>query len=142
MTEKKPMQTKTITLILCLILPLLLVGESTEELIEKADILYARHRYRQALETFEKALRFEPHNAVIHHRMGNTWFKLKDLDKALDSFEKAVRYDPEDALALAKIGGIYYLRKDPEKALHYLRQAARLGDPTAQRALKSRGYDW
>jgi protein O-GlcNAc transferase len=52
-------------------------------------------RLEEAVGLFERALKRAPHNADIHHNLGETWRHLGDNLKALKCFERAAACNPD-----------------------------------------------
>jgi|KBSSwiStaDraftv2_1062776.scaffolds.fasta_scaffold133841_2 hypothetical protein len=64
--------------------------------------------FAQALQWFEKAVRFDPSRSVHWTNLGKAHYWLKDLDRAREAFQRALALEPgsRDALAgLAATGG-------------------------------------
>lgn len=63
-----------------------------------ASSLYQMKKYREALEEFS---RIDPQKANVtpggfHYNLGNTFFRLDELDKALENYKQSLLHDPND----------------------------------------------
>ena len=91
-----------------------------------ADRLAEMHRYQEAAEYYQAALRLKPDHAKSHNNLGSTLHLLGRFDEALDEFLDAVQNKPELAEAQQNLGFAYYNRRDYAKALLCYRKAAEL----------------
>ena len=60
----------------------------------KAVILIHKNKIKEAKTLLEYALELEPHDARLYYRLGQIYYKEKDLDTALEYFTKAVEIEP------------------------------------------------
>jgi len=63
-------------------------------------------RFEQALVWFDKALRFDPNNAVIWTNIGKSRYWLKQNDAAREAWQKALQLDPQRDDAQAGLNAI------------------------------------
>ncbi len=52
---------------------------------------FAKSDYRQAVERYEKAIEFDPNNAVIHSNLADAWERLKDGGARQESLDNAIK---------------------------------------------------
>jgi predicted Zn finger-like uncharacterized protein len=88
-----------------------------QELLNKADALYKKEQYNEALTQYKAAEKIagtsEP---IVLIRLGFTWFKLYRLDEAYNLFNKAVTMDNNIAEAHKGLGMVYDQLGDLEKS--------------------------
>jgi tetratricopeptide (TPR) repeat protein len=76
-----------------------LVGSETADVpgvrAKAAWSLYYLGRYREALATFERAIRFTPEGHGLHNGLGWCYLKLGEKDRARAAFERALALKPD-----------------------------------------------
>jgi len=95
------MRFKNILPVLCLWTVILLplcssASEQSEDLFTRANALYAKAQYQQALNSYQKIIAAGEHSAAVYFNMGNASYKLGDLPSALLYYERAHRLSPND----------------------------------------------
>jgi tetratricopeptide (TPR) repeat protein len=103
---------------------------STNELVERAEILHAEKNYLDALDYYRAALKKE-NSPVTWNKMGMTQLLMDRDDDARKSFEKAVKLDREYADAINNIGVAFYKQKKYSRAIKYYKRAIQLHEPSA-----------
>jgi len=88
-------------------------------------------RYREAIETLEKAEKYDSRRTDIHNLKGFCYFKLKEHEKAIRCFRKVLQLNPSSAIDYANIASNYRDMGDSKKAVTYYRRALEL-DPTIE----------
>lgn len=68
---------------------------------------YRAQDYSGALDTYRRALQFDPRNPIIHYRLGYVYTQSGELDSARESLEAALRLDPQFVPAQAALGYVY-----------------------------------
>lgn len=98
--------------------------------------LFKDQKYEQAVESFEKAVRYDQDNAAVHVHLA--WaYKLYDpsnmeaMEKVITHLEKASLLEPENVMYRYNLGLAYQEINEPEKALSEWRQCLER-DPTLQ----------
>ncbi len=61
----------------------------------------------EAISEFNKALKYQPENALIYYYMGNSYEELRQTEEAIDAYKKAVQYNKDYKEAYFKLGLIY-----------------------------------
>lgn len=56
--------------------------------------LRRKKKYKEAIETYKKAIKVEPDNEVVHYNLGRAFLEAKQMEAALISFKKAIKIDP------------------------------------------------
>ena len=77
----------------------------------------------------DRALRFAPHDGVVHMINGNFLFKKDDLESALDSYKKALGIMPKSPELNYNIGLLYVKQKNYSAARKYAISAYTLNYP-------------
>ncbi|MGH7203025.1 MAG: tetratricopeptide repeat protein [Candidatus Levyibacteriota bacterium] len=81
---------------------------------------------QKALQYYQKALNFSPHNSEIISRLGNYYASTDKLDDALRYFKLAQQQDSKNPSLLYDIGHVYVAQNDIENARNTLRQVLAL----------------
>jgi protein O-mannosyl-transferase len=91
-----------------------------------ADRLAELHRFQEATDYYQQALKLKPHYAKSHNNFGNCLHLLGRFDEAMDEFLDAVQDKPELAEAHNNLGTAYYQKQDYTKALEAFKKAVDL----------------
>ena len=83
-------------------------------------------RYREAIETLEKAETYDNERTDVYNLMGFCYFKLKEHEKAIECFRKVLRLNPGSAIDYANIASNYRDMGNREQAIHYYKFALEL----------------
>lgn len=88
---------RTIFLLVWIILPILSFGnEQSDALFAKGNEYYAKAKYKEALDTYQKIIAKGSNSAAVYFNMGNASYKLEDIPSALLYYEKAHQILPSD----------------------------------------------
>lgn len=110
-------------LLTVLMLPLALVGttlaqgvspESAAKYTEGQD-LFKKRRYREALTSFEEAVKLDGKNAQAYRAQGKALEKLRTLDKAEEAYKMATTVKPDYVEAYFELGYLQLSRKKYEE---------------------------
>lgn len=85
--------------------------------------LYKTNRQGLALEFARKAVGGNPHNAKLHHQMGQIFMASGDLDQARKAFNKALEIDTKHWPSVEKLAEIYEKENDGAMAERYRKYA-------------------
>ncbi|HJW88154.1 MAG TPA: tetratricopeptide repeat protein, partial [Dehalococcoidia bacterium] len=66
-----------------------MAGEEAKKFLEEGNRLYKEGKYQEALESFDKALAFDPRLAAAWYNRGNALAKLGEYQEAVESYDKA-----------------------------------------------------
>ncbi len=80
-----------------------------------------------AARAFEKAIVYEPRNALAHYNAGMAYAVLGDPRKAGRHFEDAIAIQPGFARAIYMLGVLSYEQGDESKGVRLLKESKRLG---------------
>ena len=97
----------------------------------RADIYMARKMYREALETYQEALRQNPKSYVLYNKLGIANHQQLHLDQAQRNYERSLKLNKKYAEAINNLGTIYYARKQYRRAISIYNRALRLSPNSA-----------
>ncbi len=80
--------------------------------------LMLEHRWEEAIESFEKALKLNQHAGKIHNFLATCYFQLNKKDEALFHIEKVAQLKPDDFGIHYTLGSIYESEGEGEKAVY------------------------
>ncbi|EPG76249.1 SpoIIE-like protein phosphatase domain protein [Leptospira fainei serovar Hurstbridge str. BUT 6] len=83
-----------------------------EDILAKADYLYHKKNYIEALESYEKANRIEGNNPWTLFRIANCHSLLNDLDKAEHFYLQSIEKASKNHHAYNNLGSVYYRKGD------------------------------
>jgi protein involved in polysaccharide export with SLBB domain len=93
-------------------------GEASSEAkrIYEMGVKYGRARlFRQAAESFQKALNLKPDYADAYYGLGQAYLDMGRWQEAIQSLEQAIRYNPGDERAQAKLSEARLMRQQEAK---------------------------
>ncbi len=64
-------------------------------------------QYRQAVESYTKAIELQRNVVGFYSRRGDAWFELGENDQAIDDYNRAIELEPEDWTSYNNRGYIY-----------------------------------
>jgi len=117
------------------------------DLLVELGIAYAENQqYKEALATFEKALKLYPEDAVIHYDLGFLYklMALRDLEKlelwedatddellvenAMYYFRKALELNPDYVSAMNNLAALHAIREEFDDAIRLWRQSLEIDE--------------
>ena len=96
------------------------IAEGIEQLNE--------NKYKEALESLNKALAISPDNTEALYYSGVAYTRLGDIDKAKEVFLKIIKEDESFANVYLELGRIYYIQSDCSMTRQYLSSFLDLAD--------------
>jgi tetratricopeptide (TPR) repeat protein len=96
-------------------------------------------RYREAIETFSRAISIEPDNALLYRHRGHRYLSVRELDRALADLERGLRLDSTMYGVLYHLGIVRFLRGDFNGAAELFRRATPLAPDPGE---LGGSYDW
>lgn len=117
-------------MLVCLIIPAVLWGETSRKKVKKGNDLYIEKKYDQALTKYQDALLSDPENERIQFNVANTLYWKKKYEEALKEYQKVVgteELELEQQSYFNLGNALYRMGKLPESILAY-QQALKL-DP-------------
>jgi len=97
-----------------------------EALLQRAETLYAREQYDEAIAACRQALQLQPDSAPVYVTMGNVSQARAQLDEAVRCYAKALELDPNFAQAHANLGSMFYKQGKLEEAIASYQKALSL----------------
>src|ERR1035437_8733127 len=93
-----------------------------ESIEKRGDLYMARKFYKEAAETYQKAIAADPKNPVLHNKLGIAYHQLLDYKSAVKSYRKAIQLRPQYAQAINNLAAVEYSQKHYKAAiLNYLK---------------------
>ena len=93
------------------------------DIVKKADALYARKLYEDAIAEYRKALNINPKDPVIQNKLGIAYHQSQNLGAARKAYEQAIKLNPKYAEAWNNLGTVYYSQKSYKKAIMQYKKA-------------------
>ena len=88
--------------------------------MRRGDILMARKRYREAIDTYTEGL----HDAaVLYNKIGIAYHNLTDFRAALENYKRALDLEPSYGEAINNIGAVYYAQRKYKQAIRQYEEA-------------------
>jgi len=85
-----------------------------------------QHNLDEAVKAFEKAIELNPHYALPHANLANSYFAKKEYDVAMIEGRKALEIDPDLPDGHYFVGHVFLIRGDFDQALFHLEKAVSL----------------
>jgi tetratricopeptide (TPR) repeat protein len=117
-----------ILMLVCLIIPAVLWGETSRKKVKKGNDLYIEKKYDKALTKYQDALLSDPENERIQFNVANTLYWKKKYEEALKEYQKVVgteELELEQQSYFNLGNALYRMGKLPESILAY-QQALKL----------------
>lgn len=87
------------------------VSSDQPSLEKQADLYMVRKYFKEAAETYTKALHAEPRNALLHNKLGIAYHQLLEYNSAKKSYRKAIQLNPRYAPAINNLAAVEYAQK-------------------------------
>jgi len=84
---------------------------------EKANNLYQKGKYEQAISEYEKVLSSKNHSTELYFNLGNCYYKLNKIAPAIYNYEKALLLNPDDAEILNNLKFAQQMQIDEIKVI-------------------------
>lgn len=99
----------------------------------KAGVDYSRRgMLDKAIDSYQKALAFNPNDFVAHDELGLAYYQQGKLDRAVGEFKKTLEINPDFALAYYHLGCAYYRQKELLAAIQQYKKAIELNPDFAE----------
>jgi tetratricopeptide (TPR) repeat protein len=102
------------------------VANSSNFWIQNGCMLFAQKKYKEALESFRKAVAIKDDSKETHYWLGFCYFRLNDYPNALKSCQRAVEIDANYAEAHRALGWIYRATGHNNDAIYAFNTAVKL----------------
>ena len=73
--------------------------------------------FKNALEEFDLAIKFNPKDANIYRKKGVVLFRINRFKEAKNSFQKSIQLNPKDVQANINLGMVHYAAGNKNEAL-------------------------
>jgi arylsulfatase A-like enzyme/Tfp pilus assembly protein PilF len=124
---------------IAMLTPIAAAADADLDTLNALAIAYARSgRTKEALATFERALKIDERNSMIHENIGALRLERGDLKGARGAFERAIAVNPESGQGHAGLAMIAFRNGDLPRAIEEWKRAVAL-DPTNYDALYNLG---
>src|SRR4030095_2292408 len=124
---------------IAMLTPIAAAADADLDTLNALAIAYARSgRTKEALATFERALKIDERNSMIHENIGALRLERGDLKGARGAFERAIAVKPESGQGHAGLAMIAFRNGDLPRAIEEWKRAVAL-DPTNYDALYNLG---
>jgi tetratricopeptide (TPR) repeat protein len=97
----------------------------------RGDLARIHNNYALAATEYQKALRADPQNPMLHNKLGIAELKLGQRSMARKQFAQALKIDQRNISALINLGAVAYLDKKYKQSVKYLKQALELDESSA-----------
>ena len=97
----------------------------------RGDLARIHNNYALAATEYQKALRVDPQNPMLHNKLGIAELKLGQRSMARKQFSQALKLDQRNVSALINLGAVAYLDKKYKQSVKYLKQALELDESSA-----------
>jgi Flp pilus assembly protein TadD len=96
------------------------------EILKKADTLYVKKMYEEALKEYKKAQALAPQDTTILNKMGIAYQQGQNFVQARKAYERAVKLNGKYAEAWNNLGTVFYSEKNYKKAISRYKKALSL----------------
>jgi tetratricopeptide (TPR) repeat protein len=72
---------------------------------------------QQAIESFNRAIKLNPHMATAYFNRGLAWEASDNIPKTLEDYAKAIELEPNDAEVYFRRSAVYFMLEDFEKTV-------------------------
>ncbi|KAI9315514.1 hypothetical protein BX666DRAFT_1860503, partial [Dichotomocladium elegans] len=93
-------------------------------------------KHKDAIESFERSLEFEPNQADAHTNIASAYLMLKNVPEAVKHLEQASNFNPLDGEIQYNLGCVYEATGDLDAAKTRFERANVLGIDKAEQALE------
>lgn len=109
-------------------LGLKLYANNTNLISVKAQSLYSKKDYYNAISWFKKLLSLNKPSKTIHEKLSHCYYRCIMLEKAIEQTILALEFDPKNASNLFFLGKLYYNIKDFENAEKFMLESISILD--------------
>jgi type IV pilus assembly protein PilF len=87
---------------------------------------YKKGEYNKAVESYLKAIKYQPSFSRAFHNLGITYEAMNEWDKAVGAYKESIRYAPKDPRSHFYLGKLYLKRNKPSLAIEKFEESIRL----------------
>ena len=96
------------------------------EILKKADTLYVKKMYEEALQEYKRAQTLSPKDPAIQNKMGIAYQQSQNFGQARKAYERAVKLNAKYAEAWNNLRTVFYSEKGYKKAISRYKKALSL----------------
>ena len=97
----------------------------------RGDIYMARKMYREAIDSYQDALKREPRSCAVLNKIGIAHHQQLQFDAAQRYYERAIKANKDYSEAVNNLGTIYYAKRSYRRAISSYRKALNLSPESA-----------
>lgn len=93
---------------------------------KRGDIFVARKMYREAVDSYQQAVKESPRNARLYNKLGISYHRQEMFGQARRSYEEASRLDAKYSEAVNNLGTIYFAERRYKRAQQSYERALKI----------------
>jgi tetratricopeptide (TPR) repeat protein len=90
---------------------------SDQSLEKRGDLYMARKFFKEASETYSKAIAAEPRNGLLYNKLGIAYHQLLNYNAAKKAYRKSIQFNPRYAPAINNLAAVEYAQKHYKDAI-------------------------
>lgn len=98
---------------------------------KRGDIYVARKMYREAVDSYQQAIKQSPRDARLYNKLGISYHRQEMFGQARRSYEEAARLDAKYSEAVNNLGTIYFAERRYKKAQQTYEKALKITPDSA-----------
>jgi tetratricopeptide (TPR) repeat protein len=87
---------------------------------------YNKGEYKKAVESYLKAIKYQPSFSMAFHHLGITYEAMNEWDKAIGAYKESIQYAPKDPRSHFYLGKLYLKLEKPSLAIEKLEESIKL----------------
>jgi len=87
---------------------------------------YNKGEYKKAVESYLKAIKYQPSFSMAFHYLGITYEAMNEWDKAIGAYKESIQYAPKDPRSHFYLGKLYLKLEKPSLAIKKFQATIRL----------------
>lgn len=104
----------------------------SNKFFEEGNIFYGRQDYYNAINSYTKAINYNPGNAVAYVYRGSAYGSVQSYQNAQADYARAVQIDNRNVQARIGLSLVYYYVQDYRSAIHELNNVLSINDRNGQ----------
>jgi len=130
---------RILLILLCCFTSVATIGQTAQEEFEKANLLFAGEKYKQALSAVETAIEKDQNEADFWVLKGECHFELQQYQEAFDTYGNGLKAFPKSGKLYISMGYMLVLTGDVIRGIEYYDKALEIAEPTDS-VLLARAY--
>ena len=107
-------------------------GASADTYLAKGLEHYKAGRHKEAVQSYQEAVRLAPKNANIHYNLGWAYYALGQWNQAVDAYQETLRLKPDSSNAHVSLGMTYHQQGRFGEAVKSYKEAVRIKPDMAE----------